>query len=293
MQPWFRAFPPPGDGRASAVLVAVGDRLSDVEVGTDVDYTADGRMTATWRPLEPQAAVWVGEASAAELAGDLTMRVRGSDGRRRPAVGRAAPPVAVPLPPGLADVAPAGTDLDVLTCAAMGFAPYAGGIPRDATPVLGGVQKVDLEYYGVAVARAKGGGYLVGSCPTLRPESATTVGGENPQGFVVPAPQGGPDDLFALLPSTWTEARADEAAPGGVSLGQQHPAVVVVAPVGASEVEVAGKTVPVRDRLAVVRDVPEEGVTAVARDAGGRELGRTGLARTLREVASASFFDVS
>jgi hypothetical protein len=69
-----------------------------------------------------------------------------------------------------------------------------------------------------------------------------------------------------------------------------EPAAVVVAPEGATEVEVAGKSVPVRDRLAVVTGVPQNGLTAIARDANGRELGRTGAAPDTHEVAQASLY---
>ena len=34
-------------------LIVVGDRLSDVEVGTDFDYTADGRKTVLDRDVPP------------------------------------------------------------------------------------------------------------------------------------------------------------------------------------------------------------------------------------------------
>ena len=72
---------------------------------------------------------------------------------------------------------------------------------------------------------------------------------------------------------------------------------VVVAPKGTAEVEVAGITVPVRDRLAVVtfpKDTPAEGLTATARGADGRTLGTTtGLANRYRDVHRESFDDVN
>jgi hypothetical protein len=51
MQPWYRTFR--RGVPASTLLVVVGEGLSDVEVGSDVDYTADGHKTASWEPLEP------------------------------------------------------------------------------------------------------------------------------------------------------------------------------------------------------------------------------------------------
>jgi len=284
----FRSVAGPTPG--GALVVAVGDRLSDVEIGSDFDYTADGRKTASWRPMKPEGAVWTGLFTATELPA-VTVRVRAADGLRRSAGGGRRGYVDAGLSPGLVDVAPPGTDRAMLTCAASAFAPFAGGFPRGATPVLGGAAKVGFEHYGIAVARAAGGGYLVGSCPTLRPEGGTRFA-DAPQGFVVPAPAGGPDDLFALLQSSWNDARiGDEVAKGQIIPGPTRTAAVVVAPVGATEVEVAGTTVPVHDRLAVVRDVPEEGVTAIARDATGRELGRTGYATSERNVELESFYD--
>jgi hypothetical protein len=179
----------------------------------------------------------------------------------------------------MAEVAPAGTDRDVLTCAAMAFAPERGGFPRGSTPVLGAAPEEDRKWYGIAVARAPGGGYLVGSCPTLHPEWSNSSGAENAQGYVVPAPEGGPAALFAMVATTTGQAVS----------------VVVVAPEDAAEVEVAGQTVPVRDRVAVVllpAGTPEAGLTATARTSDGRTLGTTRPAATERDIDQETFFDV-
>jgi hypothetical protein len=266
-----------GDGLA----VVVGEGLSHVEVASRFDYSADGRKTATWRPLAPEAAVWITEATEAEMDG-MTYRGRTSDGEVTRVGGGGTyeeddPKVDV------GPVSPAGSDPEVLACATMAFASEQGGMPEGSTPILGGTPTVGAQWYGIAVARAPGGGYLVGSCPTLHPEWSNSNGSEGAAGFVVPAPAGGPDELFVLVPTHQSEAVS-------ASTTLQHPVAVVVAPVGATEVEVAGKTVPVRDRLAVVTGIPEAGPTAIARDASGRELGRTGPAREEREVEQRSLY---
>ena len=98
---------------------------------------------------------------------------------------------------------------------------------------------------------------------------------------MLPAPAGGYDDLFAVLPGRLTP---DEIA-----------VAYVIAPVGATEVEVAGATAPVRDRLAVVTLPPgtiDAGLRATARDAGGTVLATTGLARYESLSELGAFFDV-
>jgi hypothetical protein len=281
------------------VLVVIGRGISDVEVASGFDYAADGRKTATWRPLEPEAAVWVREVMADEID-SRTVRARTvADGLRREVGGGGAYGQA-PLPAGMSDVAPAGTDPEVLTCAAMAFAPERGGFPRGSTPILGGSPQVGDAWYGIAVAKAHGGGYLVGSCPTLHPEYSNSMGAQNANGYVVPAPEGGPDNLFTIVGTTTVEAkRVVRGDDRNVLLGQSEGAglsAVVVAPKGTAEVEVAGLTVPVRDRLAVVKlpkDTPAEGLTATARAADGSILGTTtGLAKEEGDVNQESFYDV-
>jgi hypothetical protein len=212
-----------------------------------------------------------------------------ADGLRREVSGSGAYGQA-PLPAGMSDVAPAGTDPEVLTCAAMAFAPERGGFPRGSTPILGGSPNVGKEWFGVAVAKAPGGGYLVGSCPTLHPEHSNSMGAENADGYVVPAPEGGADKLFTIVATKTDRLRGSESEDAVVS-------AVVVAPKGTAEIEVAGLTVPVRDRLAVVtfpKDTPAEGLTATARGADGSTLGTTtGLAKQESDVSQESFFDVN
>jgi hypothetical protein len=270
------------------VLVAIGQGISDVEVGSGFDYAADGRKTATWRPLEPEAAVWVREATAEEI-GSMRVRARTvADGLRREVGGGGAYGQA-PVPPGMADVAPAGTDPEVLTCAAMAFAPERGGFPPGSTPILGGSPNVGGQWFGIAVAKAPGGGYLVGSCRTRHPEYSNSSGAAGANGFVVPAPDGGADRLFTIVATRIGRLRGSETEAAVLS-------AVVVAPKGTTEVEVAGLTIPVRDRLAVVtfpKDTPAEGLTATARGADGGILGTTtGLARQESDVEGESFYDV-
>jgi hypothetical protein len=270
-------FRPPGAGsEGDGLLLVVGEGLSGVEVASRFDYTADGRKTGTWRPLAPEGAVWVVEATATEIDG-MTLRARASGGDvTRPEGGRVrdedAPLVDV------ASVSPAASDKDVLICATMAFTPEVGGMPAGSTPILGGTPVVGNQWFGIAVARAPGGGYLVGSCPTRLPDATHTMASDRARGFVVPAPEGGPAELFVLVPSH-TSVQAGTTS-------TISPAAVVIAPEGATEVEVAGKTAAVHDRLAVVTGLSQdEGLTAIARDASGRELGRTGEARTEGEVA--------
>jgi hypothetical protein len=126
------------------------------------------------------------------------------------------------------------------------------------------------------------------------------MGAQNANGYVVPAPEGGPDNLFTIVGTKTVEAkRVVGGDDRNVLLGQSEGAglsAVVVAPKGTAEVEVAGLTVPVRDRLAVVKlpkDTPAEGLTATARAADGSILGTTtGLAKEEGDVNQESFYDV-
>ena len=283
--PQFVSFRVSDDAlKGPGLLVVYGEGLSGVEVASGVEYTADGRKSATWRPLEPEAAVWTREVTAEEIDG-VEVRARTADGLRRP-LGGGRTYAQAPLPPGMAEVAPEGTDGDVLTCAAMAFAPERGGFPKGSTPVLGAPPVQEGTWYGIAVARAPGGGYLIGSCLAPYPEWSSSSGTENAQGYVVPAPEGGPASLFAMI--------AAKAGPPRGTETEDVP-VVVVAPEAAAEVEVAGQTVPVRDRVAVLllpAGTPEAGLTATARTSDGRTLGATGLAPTEREIDQEAFFDV-
>jgi hypothetical protein len=281
LEPYSFVFRKGDGGEGPGILVALGGRFSRAEVGSRFDYAANGRQTASWRPLVPEAAVWVVEASAEELDG-MTYRARKVDGTLTQLGGsggishQGAPRV------DIAAVSPAGSDPQVLTCATMAFTPEVGGMPEGSTPILGGAPKIGDQWYGIAVARAPGGGYVVGTCPSTDPEESSSAGSLGGRGFVVPAPAGGPAELFVLAPTSTTVKQGDTTT--------FEPAAVVVAPEGATEVEVAGKSVPVRDRLAVVTGVPQNGLTAIARDANGRELGRTGAAPDTHEVAQVSLY---
>jgi hypothetical protein len=270
-------FRPDDDG--PGFLVAFGPRLADVEVAAAYDYTADGRQRTTWRPLEPDAGVWVVEVAKNEM--DVVgVRARAADGSLARIGGRRSYQEGEPRV-DMAGVTPAGIPRNVVACAQLAFASEAGGFPAGSTPILAGAPKVGAEWYGIAVARAPGGGYLVGSCPTLNPQWSTSRASESPEGFVVPAPAGGPEALFVLVPTNVSVVTGNSI--------RQDPAAVVIAPVGATEIEVAGTKAPVRDRLAIVTGVPADGATAIARDANGRELGRTGAARDAMAVAREAF----
>jgi hypothetical protein len=256
-------FPVRTEGNAGpGLLVVVGEDLRAVEVSAGADYDTTGRRSDRWVPLEPDAGVWVGEASETMLD---TMHVRvapASDGRWRPPYSDSdAPGVAAP-PAGLADVAAAGADADVLACAGGSFVQGGGGFPAGSTAVLGATPTLDGEWLGLVVARAPAGGHLVGVCRTGTPDPGAEAAATQTDGFVVPAPRGGAGALLAAVPCR----RAAEGL----------TAVCVIAPEGAVEVEVAGVTREVRDRVAVVplpAGTSEDGIRAVARGPGGEVLG--------------------
>jgi hypothetical protein len=283
------------------LMVVVGRGLAGVEAGSRVTYRADGTETATWRPLRRERAVWWSAADADELtAGHV--RARFSDGLRR-AIVDATNDATAPPPLGMAGVAPAGTDAGTLDCAATSFDRLrgggprgstsldrvpggGGGFPRGSTPVLGRVRRQGDVWIGVAVARAPGGAYLVGTCRTRHPEWPVD-GAETAGGYVVPAPAGGPDHLLTVMP----------VQPGGPAPdpdAETATKLVAIAPRGATEVTFGHVTAPVQDRLAVI-DLPDRtpihGITVTARDAAGRTLGTAQVPRTDQEAEAAAFYD--
>jgi hypothetical protein len=251
--------PPDGDG----VLVVVGRGLSEVEISSGLDYTPDGRRSETWRALVPEGPVWTLNARDEELDG-LAMRAKRSRGSPIPVAINATPR---PTPPaGLADVTPPGAHQGVLSCAATNF-DGRRGFPPGSTALLAGTRRFGFDWFGVVVARAPGGGYIVAACRTLNSPYGDS-GEVIPDGsYAVPVPVDGPAGVFTL----WENGTAS-TAPGGDTV----TVAVVVAPEGATEVEVAGRTAAVRDRLAVVGFPP--GVhgavfPATARNAAGEVLG--------------------
>jgi hypothetical protein len=143
------------------------------------------------------------------------------------------------------------------------------------------------ESFGIAVARAPGGGYLAGTCRTSQPElMKLNIRSADPRGYVVPAPAGGPDRLLAgvLL------------EPGYEADGVRTPAkVLVVTPRDATEVRYGGTTVPVHDRLAIVT-LPDRATAevfeATVHDAGGTSLGTARIAPSEQDVEQVSFYGV-
>lgn len=243
------------------LFVATGTDLVAVETATGADYDAAGRRAITWAPLQPQGPVFVRVASDAELD-TVAVRAADTDGRWFRLQSGASYGDAPRLAPGLLAASPAGTDPKVLTCAADAFT--YGGFPAGATPVLGATHRLRKQWLGVAVARAPSGGYLVGMCRTSRPWSSSSSDALQAEGFVVPAPAGGARDLLVLLPCK--RARA----------GAGLDAVCVVAPEGATEVEVAGVRAEVHGRVTVVefpRPVPEKEVQVTAHRADGKPIG--------------------
>jgi hypothetical protein len=296
---WLRA-----GGRDSAtpgIIVAVGPGLRDVEVPSRYDYTADGRVTAHWRPLRPEGAVWWTEADAAEM-GAPELRALLADGRHA-SIGVASYNQPVNATLDLSGVAPPGSDPGVLACAQDRFV-VGDGWPRGSAPVLGGSPRLGDEWYGFAVARAPGGGYLAGTCRTrhlepltlCRPWPPVTPGGSNGscsprrpdadiKAFVLPAPAGGAGRLFAALPMS----------PAGPPGPDRMEAVLVIAPEGATQVRTPTATAPVRDGLAILT-LGQQGqyfgdVQVTAYDAAGRSLGTTRQALSLANATSASFYD--
>jgi len=251
--------PPDGDG----VLVVVGRGLSEVEVSSGADYTPDGRRSETWRPLAPEGAVWTLSARDQELDG-LVMRAKRSQGFPDPVAVNATPRPAQPA--GLAAVTPPGAHQGVLSCAATNF-DGRRGFPPGSTALLAGTRKFGLDWFGVVMARAPGGAHLVAACRTLTSPYGDS-GEVIPDGsYVVPVPAGGPSGVFTM----WQNGTASTAI-GGETVN----VAVVVAPAGATEVEIAGRTAAVRDRLAVVGlppGVQGAGFTATARNAAGEVLG--------------------
>jgi hypothetical protein len=259
----------PGTG----LVVVAGRNLTDVELATGFDYTAAGKKTADWQALRPESGVWWAQVDAARIEG-VTVRAEFADGKRRPldegGVYGQAPPM-----PGLQEVSPEGTDSEVLNCASMAFDPLRGGFPAGSTPILGGAPKQGREWFGIAVARAPGGGYLIGTCRTRSEEWSNSSGAETSQGFVAPAPAGGPDRFLTVVPvqDGGIPASGDESAGTASKL-------IAVAPVGATEVEFAGVTAPVHDRVAVVllpQGTVVDGLKITARDAAGTVLGTAGM----------------
>jgi hypothetical protein len=152
----------------------------------------------------------------------------------------------------------------VLTCATAAFAPSRGGFPSGADPVLGATPRLGPEWVGLAVARAPAGGYLVGLCRTSQPDRTSSSDANQAEGFVVPAPAGDARDLLVLVPCKRSPGLVDVAA------------VCVVAPEGATQVEVGGVRAEVHDRVAVVefpQPVPVDGLRATARRADGDVIG--------------------
>jgi hypothetical protein len=259
------------------LFVATGTDLMTVETATGNDYDAAGRRVVTWAPLQPHSAVFVRVASDAELD---SMVVRGAltDGEWFQLYNRASFADEPRLPPGFPAVSPSGADPRMLACAAGAFA-EGRGLPAGAAPVLGAMPRLGPDWVSLVVARAPAGGYLVGFC------RKTGLGVKLPNdprragGFVVPAPEGGARDLLVLVPC--------KRASGGAGVA----AVCVVAPEGATEVEVGGVRAEVHDRVAVVefpRPVPEDGLRATARREDGEVIGPVRRAETEEAVTDAA-----
>jgi hypothetical protein len=245
------------------LIVATGSDLMRVETATGTDFDAAGRRALTWVPLEPEAAVFARESSDAELDA-MVVRAATTDGRWFQVGGRGSSSGEPHLQPGLLAVSPPGADPEVLTCASTAFSAWPGGAPPGSEAVLGATPRLGDQWIGLAVARAPAGGYLVGLCRTTRPGDAERSSAQQSEGFVVPAPAGGADDLLVLVPC--------ERSPGLVDVA----AVCVIAPKGVAEVEVGGVRAPVRDRVAVVRfpaPTPVDGLRATARGTDGDVLG--------------------
>jgi hypothetical protein len=183
-------------------------------------------------------------------------------------------------------VAPPRTDRETLACASGAFDRDRGGFPSSATPVLGATATRGEESFAVAVARARGGGYLIGSCRTRHPEWGTD-GADTADGFVVPAPGGGPENLFAVVPVQPGQPAADLSAATATKL-------LAIAPAGATQVRFGDVTAPVEDRMAIVEwpdRTPIGEVDATALDASGRTLGTARVAPGAHEVEAAAFYD--
>jgi hypothetical protein len=246
------------------LILATGTNLMAVEVPTGADYDAAGRRVVTWAPLQPQGAVFVRVASDAEID-EMAARAATTDAQWFTVEGGGSyDDEPAPLPPGLVAVSAADADQQVLTCAARAFSPQRRGFPAGSDPVLGVTRRAAGEWYGIAVVRAPSGGYLVGMCRVYRPDRAASASWGRIGGFVVPAPAGGARDLLVLVPC--------RLAPGGADA----KVVCVVAPEGATQVEVGGVRAAVRDRVAVVefpQPVPLDGMRATAYRANGEVLG--------------------
>jgi hypothetical protein len=274
------------DADSGGFLVVLGPDLSDVEVGSHFDYAADGSETASWKPLAAEGGVWVAEVNPGEMR---AVKLRGREkGKLRPIEGAHTLGGIPGQGPAFSDVMARGADPDVVTCAAMSFSPEQGGFPDGSRPVLGGSPKLGKFWYGVAVAEAPGGGYLVGSCPTLNPEWHNSSGSEDSRGYVLPAPAGGSDDLLTVLP-----VGTDRMSDGDESLTAVRR-VLVVAPKDAATVTVNGVTAQVQDRIAVIQlppDVEQKTVRVVAHDASGHDIGSAGIPRGQGQVEWESFYD--
>ena len=150
--PQFVSFRASDDAtKGPGVLVGIGERLSDVEVASGFDYAADGRKTATWRPLEPEAAVWTREVTAEEIDG---MDACGHARWRRPAPASSAVAERTARPPagrdgggGARGYRPRRPDLR-----GDGLRTGARRLPEGSTPVLGAAPEEDED-----VVRDRGG----------------------------------------------------------------------------------------------------------------------------------------
>jgi hypothetical protein len=252
------------DADGPGLFVATGTELMAVEAATGPAYDTAGRRTLTWAPLQPRGAVFVREATDAELD-DMIVRGAAPDGRWFRMSGRSAWSTEVRVPDGLLDVSLPDVQPQALRCAVRRFAPLHGGFPDGSMPLLGATPRLGAAWVGLVVARAPDGAYLVGLCRTSQPDRTAETGNpEQGEGFVVPAPAGGERDLLILVPCERS---------GGMAL---VTAVCVIAPEGATEVEVGGVRAEVRDRLAVVsfpQPLPVDEVRATARRADGSVVG--------------------
>jgi len=216
--------------RFPTVLLVTGPRMSRVEVATTRTFTTDGKFRTQWRDLpRANSMVWVGTLSPAEsYLSDV--RISGPNGYTSTPVGKSEP-----LGDQAAAMAPAGTNVGAVGCAAGGVMSLGPSIAEQ--PVIAGSTRLtETLVLGSTVLRSPNGVYLAGVC----------VGRTEPGGYEILE-----SVSEATIGSGPTDAAAFMAAvernpwPGGVG-----PAYVVIAPVGATSVAIGTEVVPVHDRLA-------------------------------------------
>ena len=246
--------------------MVAGSGIAAVDSWTGFDYQADGRAYDTPQWFTAAGAVWVRIVPESEM-GSLRSAGPMPTGSVRSAV--PTPDHRDTFPLAMDGVTAPGADRAVVACAASAFGSDAPRtFPAGSTAVLADARQVRGEWHAVAVARAPGGAYLVGTC--RRPDSSGDSRSAQELGsFVLPAPAGGPGQLLALLPTkTITDRQAGDQFDKTV--------VAVLAPEDAATVEVAGVTAQVSNRLAFVTLPPGiwvDTLRAVARRADGSVIG--------------------